>query len=137
MIVISPDAGGPIGEGYWNGYFNMEGWHYEDFFFKELIPTVEKEYRAGGSREQRAVAGLSMGGTFHESTVSGYVLFSYMVVMPITAFTIWGTLLKSSQVSQLSAFGFMGEYSVSCSLSNIENFVVSWVYESINIKSVQ
>ena len=53
------------------------------------------------------LAGLSMGGTFHESTVSGYVLFSYMVVMPITAFTIWGTLLKSSQVSQLSAFGFI------------------------------
>ena len=53
------------------------------------------------------VAGLAMGGTFHGSTAGGYALFSYMVVMPITAFTIWGTLLKSSQVSQLSAFGFI------------------------------
>ena len=51
------------------------------------------------------LVGLAMGGTFHGTSVAGYALFSYMVVMPITAFTIWGTLLKSSQVSQLSAFG--------------------------------
>ena len=53
------------------------------------------------------LVGLAMGGTFHGTSVAGYALFSYMVVMPITAFTIWGTLLKSSQVSQLSAFGFI------------------------------
>ena len=53
------------------------------------------------------LVGLAMGGTFHGTSVAGYGLFSYMVVMPITAFTIWGTLLKSSQVSQLSAFGFI------------------------------
>lgn len=53
------------------------------------------------------LVGLAMGGSFHGSTAGGYALFSYMVVMPITAFTIWGTLLKSSQVSQLSAFGFI------------------------------
>lgn len=51
--------------------------------------------------------GFAMGGSFHNSNAEGYLLFSYMVVMPITAFTIWGTLLKSSQVSQLSAFGFI------------------------------
>ena len=53
------------------------------------------------------LVGLAMGGTFHGTSVAGYALFSHMVVMPITAFTIWGTLLKSSQVSQLSAFGFI------------------------------
>lgn len=53
------------------------------------------------------LVGLAMGGTFHGTSIAGYALFSYMVVMPITAFTIWGTLLKSSQVSQLSAFGFI------------------------------
>ena len=53
------------------------------------------------------LVGLAMGGTFHGTSIAGYAQFSYMVVMPITAFTIWGTLLKSSQVSQLSAFGFI------------------------------
>lgn len=62
MVIVMPCAGGADLRQVWNGYFNMEGWHYEDFFFKELMPAVEKEYRAGGSRDQRAVAGLSMGG---------------------------------------------------------------------------
>lgn len=62
MIVISPDAGGNIGEGVWNGYFDMEGWAYERFFFEEFLPSVEKEYRIKGDKASRAIAGLSMGG---------------------------------------------------------------------------
>lgn len=62
MIVISPNAGGNIGEGVWNGYFDMDGWAYERFFFEEFLPTVEKEYRIKGDKGSRAIAGLSMGG---------------------------------------------------------------------------
>ena len=62
MIVISPDAGGNIGEGVWNGYFDMEDWAYERFFFEEFLPAVEKEYRIKGDKASRAIAGLSMGG---------------------------------------------------------------------------
>ncbi|MBR4995367.1 MAG: esterase family protein [Alistipes sp.] len=62
MIIISPNAGGNIYEGAWNGYFNMEGWAYERFFFEEFLPTVEKEYRIKGDKANRAIAGLSMGG---------------------------------------------------------------------------
>ncbi|MBQ6189031.1 MAG: esterase family protein [Bacteroidaceae bacterium] len=62
MVIVMPCAGGPDTKNVWNGYFNMPGWNYEDHFFQELLPAVEKKYRAGGSREQRAVAGLSMGG---------------------------------------------------------------------------
>ena len=62
MVVIMPCAGGPDIRNTWNGYFNMEGWNYEDFFFKELLPSIEDKYRAGGCRNQRAIAGLSMGG---------------------------------------------------------------------------
>ncbi len=62
MIVISPNAGGNIGEGVWNGYFDMEGWAYERFFFEEFLPAVEKEYRIKGDKASRAIAGLSMGG---------------------------------------------------------------------------
>lgn len=59
MIIIMPDA--QTGQ---RGYFNsIKGdWNYEDFFFKELMPHVEKKYRIKSEKRYRAVAGLSMGG---------------------------------------------------------------------------
>ena len=62
MVIIMPNAGDPDTHNVWNGYFNMPGWNYEDFFFKEFIPTVEKKYRIIGDKGHRAVMGLSMGG---------------------------------------------------------------------------
>ena len=62
MVIIMPNAGHPDAHNEWNGYFNMPGWNYEDFFFQELIPTAEKKYRGIGDKEHRAVMGLSMGG---------------------------------------------------------------------------
>ena len=61
-VIVMPNAGGPHTAETWNGYFNMPGWNYEDFFFGEFIPSIEKKYNAGGSKGQRAVMGLSMGG---------------------------------------------------------------------------
>ncbi len=59
MIVVMPDAN--TGQ---RGYFNdIKGeWRYEDFFFEELMPFVEKTYRIKSEKRYRAVAGLSMGG---------------------------------------------------------------------------
>ena len=57
MIIIVPDAGRE-----WNGYFNMDGWSYETFFFTEFLPYIEKTYRIVGDKQNRAIAGLSMGG---------------------------------------------------------------------------
>lgn len=59
MIIVMPDAN--TGR---RGYFNdIRGdWNYEDFFFKELMPYVEKKYRIKQDRRYRAIAGLSMGG---------------------------------------------------------------------------
>jgi len=62
MVIIMPNAGGPDTRNTWNGYFNMPGWNYEDFFYQELIPTVEKKYHIVGDKEHRAISGLSMGG---------------------------------------------------------------------------
>ena len=62
MIVIMPNAGGNIYDEVWNGYFDMDGWAYERFFYEEFLPTVEKEYRIKGDKANRAIAGLSMGG---------------------------------------------------------------------------
>lgn len=61
-VIIMPNAGHPEPQKVWNGYFNMPGWNYEDFFFQELLPTLEARYRCGGDKGHRAVMGLSMGG---------------------------------------------------------------------------
>ncbi|MEO8403584.1 MAG: alpha/beta hydrolase-fold protein [Chitinophagaceae bacterium] len=59
MIIVMPDAN--TGQrGYDN---NATGtWRYEDFFFQELMPFIEKKYRIKSEKRYRAVAGLSMGG---------------------------------------------------------------------------
>lgn len=59
MIIVMPDANTG-----WRGYFNRIGgdWQYEDFFFEEFLPYVEKTYRIKSEKRYRAVAGLSMGG---------------------------------------------------------------------------
>lgn len=57
MIIVTPDAGTD-----WNGYFDMEGWSYERFFFEEFLPHIEGKYRVSRGKEERAIAGLSMGG---------------------------------------------------------------------------
>jgi enterochelin esterase-like enzyme len=59
MIIIMPDANtGKI------GYVNdVKGeWRYEDFFFQEFMPYIEKTYRIKAEKHYRAIAGLSMGG---------------------------------------------------------------------------
>jgi len=59
MIIVMPDAN----EGQ-RGYFNdpKNEWRYEDFFFEEFMPYVEKTYRIKREKRYRAVSGLSMGG---------------------------------------------------------------------------
>ena len=59
MIIVMPDAN--TGR---RGYFNdpRGDFNYEDFFFQELMPYVEKQYRIKGEKRFRAIAGLSMGG---------------------------------------------------------------------------
>jgi len=57
MIIVMPDAKTTF---YINSYDGKR--NYEDFFFKEFIPTIEKDYRIKGTKKYRAVAGLSMGG---------------------------------------------------------------------------
>lgn len=57
MIIVMPDAGTT-----YDGYFNADGWCYEDFFFQEFIPHIESTYRIIADKEHRAIAGLSMGG---------------------------------------------------------------------------
>lgn len=57
MIIVMPDAGTSW---YINNYNGKQ--NYEDFFFKEFIPTIETEYRIKNKKQYRGIAGLSMGG---------------------------------------------------------------------------
>ncbi|MGB6151665.1 MAG: alpha/beta hydrolase-fold protein [Pricia sp.] len=58
MVIVMPDAN--TGK---RGYFNQgDDWRYEDFFFEEFMPAIEKKYRIKGEKRYRAIAGLSMGG---------------------------------------------------------------------------
>ena len=59
MIIVMPDAN--AGQ---RGYYNdIDGnWNYEDFFFDELMPYVEGQYRIKKEKRYRAISGLSMGG---------------------------------------------------------------------------
>lgn len=57
MIIVQPNA-----TEYQSGYFNHEGWMYEDYFFTELVPLIERNFRVIPDKGHRAIAGLSMGG---------------------------------------------------------------------------
>ena len=59
MIIVMPDANTGT-----RGYFNdiRGNWNYEDFFFKEFMPAIEKKYRIKAEKRYRAISGLSMGG---------------------------------------------------------------------------
>lgn len=57
MIIVMPNADSSW---YINSYDGKE--NYEDFFVRELIPSVEKQFLIKGTRAYRAVCGLSMGG---------------------------------------------------------------------------
>ena len=58
MIIIMPDG---LSDSYYiNNYDHSVRW--EDFFYTELIPDVEKKYRIIAKRNNRAIAGTSMGG---------------------------------------------------------------------------
>jgi S-formylglutathione hydrolase FrmB len=58
MIIIMPD--GLIDAFYINNYDKSVRW--EDFFYQEFIPQIEKKFRIQAGRNTRAIAGLSMGG---------------------------------------------------------------------------
>ena len=57
FVVVTPDA---MQTFYCNGV--QDGMAYEDYFFNELIPTIEGMFNVGKEKSKRAVGGLSMGG---------------------------------------------------------------------------
>ena len=65
MIIVCPEANKTF-----MNYFNNPEWRYQDYFFQEMIPYIESNYRVIGDKKHRAIAGLSMGG-------GGTVVYAY------------------------------------------------------------
>ncbi len=57
MIIVMPNGDSSF---YINSYDGKE--KYEDFFIKEFMPAVEKNFRIRAEKKYRGIAGLSMGG---------------------------------------------------------------------------
>ena len=57
MIIVMPDG---FVSFYMNSYDGKE--KYEDFFVKEFMPKIEKDYRIKAQKRYRGISGLSMGG---------------------------------------------------------------------------
>lgn len=58
FIIVTPEGA----NGWYTDSHTKPEEKYESYLIKELIPEVEKKYRAIGTRGGRAIAGLSMGG---------------------------------------------------------------------------
>jgi putative tributyrin esterase len=58
LIVVTPEGN----DGWYTDSATAPADKYESYIVRELIPDVERRYRAMATREGRAVAGLSMGG---------------------------------------------------------------------------
>ena len=86
MIIVCPEAGKTF-----MNYFNNPDWRYEDYFFEEMIPYIESNYRVIGDKKHRAIAGLSMGGqgtvvyaSHHpELFCAAYAMSSYLYAMDL------------------------------------------------------
>jgi len=58
FIIVTPEGN----DGWYTDSATVPSDKYESYILQELIPDVEKRFRAGNKREDRAIAGLSMGG---------------------------------------------------------------------------
>lgn len=58
FIIVTPEGA----DGWYSDSVSVPNDKYESYIIKELIPEIERKYRAIPDREHRMIAGLSMGG---------------------------------------------------------------------------
>ncbi len=59
FIIVMPDGGK---DSWYADNVNLPNQNYESYFIKELVPEIDAKYRTLAERQNRIVAGLSMGG---------------------------------------------------------------------------
>lgn len=134
MVIVMPDAN--TGK---KGYVNdIKGeWRYEDFFFQEFMPYVEKTYRIKGEKRYRAISGLSMGGegTFiyalhHPELFSSACPLSAATgpksIEELQKYPLWGGGEGVSEADQLAYFNRYSVLSLIDSLPDNQKKAVRW-----------
>jgi enterochelin esterase-like enzyme len=134
MIIVMPDAN--TGK---RGYVNdIKGeWKYEDFFFQEFMPYIEKTYRIKGEKRYRAISGLSMGGegTFiyalhHPELFSSACPLSAATgprsVEELKNYRLWGTTDNISETVQKAYFAKYSVLSLIDSVPDSQKKAVRW-----------
>lgn len=138
MIIVMPDAN--TGR---RGYTNSAkgDWLYEDFFFQEFMPHVEKTYRIKADKHYRAVAGLSMGG--HGSFI--FALHHpelFAAACPLSAATGPKTREElrfdaSEGVTESQKEAYFKKYSVLDMIANIPDEVINSTKPEDRVKRVR
>lgn len=128
MIIVCPEAGKTF-----MNYFNSPDWKYEDYFFQELIPFMESNYRVLADKKHRAIAGLSMGGqgtvvyaSHHpELFCAAYAMSGYLYSMDLPFFDPDDPVQK--KLNQLVEENNCIEFLKNASVDKVENLkTVSW-----------
>ncbi|MDR1556533.1 MAG: esterase [Tannerellaceae bacterium] len=82
----------------------MTGEKMPESMVKDLIPFIEANYRVKANRENRALAGLSMGGYQTQKTTNLYPgTFGYIGVMSMGLYAQFGNYSKEEHIAQLKA----------------------------------
>tara|TARA_B100000035_G_scaffold252244_1_gene221483 strand:- start:17 stop:880 length:864 start_codon:yes stop_codon:yes gene_type:complete len=112
MVIIMPDAdtGQP---GYTNAISGK--WDYEDFFFEELMPHVEKRFRIKKNKRFRAIAGLSMGG-------GGSFLYALHRPDLFSSAAPLSASLGPQKVEEMKEFTYLGYTSSNHNKEDFENY---------------
>jgi enterochelin esterase-like enzyme len=134
MVIVMPDAN--TGK---KGYVNdIKGeWRYEDFFFQEFMPFVEKTYRIKGEKRYRAISGLSMGGegTFiyalhHPELFSSACPLSAATgpksIEELQKYPLWGGGEGVKEADQVAYFNRYSVLSLIDSLPDTQKKAVRW-----------
>ena len=122
MIIVMPDAN--TGQ---RGYYNdiSGNWRYEDFFFEELMPHVEANYRIKGEKRFRAIAGLSMGGggsfmyALHRPELFSSACPLSAYVGPLTIEAMTSRMDNASSYSQGDLQGYFDRHNAISLINNL------------------
>ena len=112
MVIIMPDAdtGQP---GYTNAISGK--WDYEDFFFEEFMPHVEKRFRIKKNKRFRAISGLSMGG-------GGSFLYALHRPDLFSSAAPLSASLGPQKVEEMKEFTYLGYSSSNHNKEDFENY---------------
>jgi S-formylglutathione hydrolase FrmB len=112
LIVVMPDAFNTF---YVDGYQN--GLQYETYFWDEFLPFIEKKYRITTERENRFIAGLSMGGfgaSFYTFTHPELFIYCYAMSGALEGIGSPLTPSISDIIAQYDTFDDLPGYTIDC-----------------------